>query len=64
MLTSRYGHGVYFAAESSTSMGSYARASMFNRQQADFPIRTATALVELGESMTRVSELIVSSQYT
>lgn len=45
----RYGHGVYFANEASTSMSSYARSSGSCRPNADFPISTATALVELGE---------------
>jgi hypothetical protein len=48
-LTRRYGHGVYFAAESTISMQSYARASMFMRDKADFKVSKATALVELGE---------------
>jgi hypothetical protein len=47
-LTRRYGHGVYFAAESTISMQSYARVSMFTRDKADFKVSKATALVELG----------------
>jgi hypothetical protein len=44
-----YGHGVYFAAESTISMQSYARVSMFTRDKADFKVSKATALVELGK---------------
>ncbi|EIW65961.1 hypothetical protein TREMEDRAFT_74889 [Tremella mesenterica DSM 1558] len=42
-----YGHGVYFAAESSISMNTYARANTVQRENADFVISKATALVEL-----------------
>jgi hypothetical protein len=49
LLTNRYGNGVYFAAESSVSMGGYAKGTMFPKEKADFPIHKATALVELGE---------------
>jgi hypothetical protein len=48
-LTDRYGHGVYFAAESTISMQSYARVSMYVRDKADFKISKATALVELSK---------------
>lgn len=51
----RYGHGVYFAAEASVSMGTYARASNFNRAEADFPVMKATALVEIGRFHVRLS---------
>lgn len=42
-----YGNGVYFAADSMTSMGSYARPSATRRPNADFHLTRATALVEL-----------------
>ncbi|WWC62233.1 uncharacterized protein I303_104829 [Kwoniella dejecticola CBS 10117] len=42
-----YGHGVYFASDSTTSMGAYARATPFMRENADFRLSRATALVEL-----------------
>jgi len=48
-LTHRYGNGVYFAAESTISMQSYARVSIHVREKADFKVSKATALVELGE---------------
>jgi hypothetical protein len=58
-LTCRYGHGVYFAAESTISMQSYARVSMFTRDKADFKVSKATALVELGKlSMIMSPKLI------
>nr|XP_019007506.1 uncharacterized protein I206_07767 [Kwoniella pini CBS 10737]OCF46287.1 hypothetical protein I206_07767 [Kwoniella pini CBS 10737] len=42
-----YGHGVYFASDSATSMGSYARATSYVRENADFKLLRAAALVEL-----------------
>jgi len=48
-LIIRYGHGVYFASESTISMQSYARVSMHVRDKADFKVSKATALVELGK---------------
>jgi len=48
-LNHRYGHGVYFAAESTISMQSYARVSPHVREKADFKVSKATALVELGK---------------
>jgi hypothetical protein len=61
-LTYRYGHGVYFAAESTISMQSYARVSMHVRDKADFKVSKATALVELGElHLHRSTKLIEQS---
>ena len=34
-------------------MGSYARANRFVRKNADLPLGTATALVELGQCLSR-----------
>ena len=63
-LTRRYGHGVYFAAESTISMQSYARVSMFTRDKADFKVSKATALVELGKLYFTVgSAELMDSQY-
>ncbi|WVQ67429.1 uncharacterized protein L199_005626 [Kwoniella botswanensis] len=42
-----YGNGVYFASNSGTSMGGYARATVHVRENADFKLSKATALVEL-----------------
>lgn len=40
---------MYFAADAETSMSTYARGNTAMRQNADFPVAKATALVELGE---------------
>ncbi|WVW84288.1 hypothetical protein I302_106319 [Kwoniella bestiolae CBS 10118] len=42
-----YGNGVYFAPDSGTSMGSYSRGTPYIRENADFKLSKATALVEL-----------------
>ncbi|WWC88980.1 uncharacterized protein L201_003895 [Kwoniella dendrophila CBS 6074] len=42
-----YGNGVYFASDSATSMGTYARGTSCMRDNADFKMSKATALVEL-----------------
>ncbi|WVQ77891.1 hypothetical protein IAR50_007596 [Cryptococcus sp. DSM 104548] len=52
-----YGHGVYFANESSVSIGIYARGSSEPRSNADFPVAKATAVVEL----VNVPETFVSN---
>lgn len=55
----RYGHGVYFAHDAETSMGSYARGSSVQRPNADFPVIKATALVELGGIRLNPSKLTI-----
>ena len=48
-LIQAYGHGVYFANESSISMSAYSRASTTKRSNADINVEKAAALVELGK---------------
>jgi hypothetical protein len=48
-LIQAYGHGVYFANESSISMSAYSRASTTKRANADINVEKAAALVELGK---------------
>ncbi|OCF31971.1 hypothetical protein I316_06356 [Kwoniella heveanensis BCC8398] len=52
-----YGNGVYFASDSATSMGSYATQNMTPRDNADFKVIKAAALVEL----VNVPDTFVSS---
>ncbi|WRT66695.1 uncharacterized protein IL334_003656 [Kwoniella shivajii] len=42
-----FGNGVYFASDSATSMGTYAREIHFVRPNADYTVSKATALVEI-----------------